>query len=123
MKRQKDEDARWTKKYGKSHYGDKNHVNVDQGHKLIRRYAVTDASVHDCQVFDDILDDENADRSIWADAAYRHAARGTRERVSGTGLPEPDSPEGQSPAEIEQAGPGRQPSALEDPIARRACLR
>jgi IS5 family transposase len=78
MKRQKDEDARWTKKYGKSHYGDKNHVNVDQGHKLIRRYAVTDASVHDCQVFDDILDDENADRSIWADAAYRHAARGTR---------------------------------------------
>jgi IS5 family transposase len=26
---QKDVDARWTKKHGKSHYGDKNHINVD----------------------------------------------------------------------------------------------
>ena len=30
---QKDLDARWTKKHGKSHYGDKNHVNVDRTHK------------------------------------------------------------------------------------------
>ncbi len=52
MKRQKDEDARWTKKYGKSHYGYKNHINIDREHKLIRRYAVTDASVHDSQLFD-----------------------------------------------------------------------
>ncbi|MCB0257012.1 MAG: transposase [Anaerolineae bacterium] len=56
MKRQKDEDARWTKKHGKSHYGYKNHINIDKEHKLIRRYAVTDASVHDSQVFDDLLD-------------------------------------------------------------------
>jgi hypothetical protein len=27
--------ARWTKKYGKSHYGYKNHVNVDRKHKLV----------------------------------------------------------------------------------------
>lgn len=36
MKRQKDEDARWIKKHGKSHYGYKNHINVDKEHKLIR---------------------------------------------------------------------------------------
>ena len=29
-RRQKDVEARWTKKHGKSHYGYKNHVNVDQ---------------------------------------------------------------------------------------------
>ena len=70
MKRQKDEDARWTKKHGKSHHGYKNHINIDKEHKLIRCYAVTDASVHDSQVFDEVLDDENSDRSIWADSAY-----------------------------------------------------
>lgn len=47
--RQKDKDARWTKKHGRSYFGDKNHVNVDRKHKLIRRYQVTSASVHDSQ--------------------------------------------------------------------------
>jgi IS5 family transposase len=66
MKRQKDEDARWTKKHGKTYYGYKNHINIDMEHKLIRRYAVTDVSVHDGQVFDEVLDEENSDRSVWA---------------------------------------------------------
>ncbi len=35
--RQKDKDARWTKKHGKSFFGYKNHVNADARHKLIRR--------------------------------------------------------------------------------------
>ena len=34
--RQKDKDARWTKKHGKSHFGYKNHINVDRRHKLVR---------------------------------------------------------------------------------------
>ena len=42
-RRQKDVEARWTKKHGKSHYGYKNHVNVDRRHKLVRRYHVSDA--------------------------------------------------------------------------------
>ena len=37
---QKDTDARWTKKHGRSHFGYKNHVNVDRRHKLVRRYHV-----------------------------------------------------------------------------------
>jgi IS5 family transposase len=83
MKRQKDEDARWTKKHGKSHYGYKNHINIDKEHKLIRRYAVTDASVHDSQVFDNVLDAENSGRSVWADSAYRSEAREEQLRKQG----------------------------------------
>ena len=70
---QKDTDARWTKKHGKSHYGYKNHVNVDRRHKLVRRYRVTDAAVHDSQVVEDILDPDNTASDVWADSAYRSA--------------------------------------------------
>ena len=72
-RRQKDTEARWTKKHGASHYGYKNHVNVDKKHKLIRRYAVTDAAVHDSQVFEEVLLPTEAGGEIWADSAYRAA--------------------------------------------------
>ena len=48
-RRQKDVEARWTKKHGKSHYAYKNHVNVDRRHKLVRRYHVSDAAEHDAK--------------------------------------------------------------------------
>jgi len=70
-KRQKDTDARWTKKNGQNYYGYKNHVNVDVKHKLIRDYEVTAASVHDSQVFEQLLDEDNRSRDVWADSAYR----------------------------------------------------
>jgi len=68
---QKNTDARWVKKHGKSHFGYKNHINIDRHHKLVRRYKVTDASVHDSQVIADILDGDNTASSVWADSAYR----------------------------------------------------
>jgi hypothetical protein len=34
-------------------------VNADRKHKLIRTYKVTDASVHDSQALDNILDPNN----------------------------------------------------------------
>jgi len=68
---QKDVDARWTKKHGKSHYGYKNHVNVDRMHKLIRRYHVSDAALHDSQAVDELLIRGNTASGVWADAAYR----------------------------------------------------
>jgi len=71
--RQKDTDARWTKKHGKSQYGYKNHISIDRCHKLVRRYEVTSASVHDSQVVDAILDENNTAGSVWADSAYRSA--------------------------------------------------
>ena len=83
-RRRKDADARWTKKHGKSHYGYKNNVNVDRRHKLIRRYTVTDATVHDSQT----LDETNTASDIWVDSAYRSAEteakladRGLRSRI------------------------------------------
>ena len=39
-----------TKKGGMSYYGYKNHVSTDRRYKLVRRWAVTDASVHDSRV-------------------------------------------------------------------------
>jgi transposase, IS5 family len=56
---QKDKDARWTKKNDQSFYGYKNHVSIDRKHKIIRRYAETDASVHDSQKLDEVLDKSN----------------------------------------------------------------
>jgi len=72
-RRQKDTDARWTKKHSQRHYGYKNHVNVDHKHKLIRCFDVTDASVHDSQVLDEVLDPGNTGADVWADSAYRSA--------------------------------------------------
>lgn len=72
--RQKDTDARWLTKHGVTHFGYKNHINVDAEHKLIRKYAVTDAATHDTQVMDDLLDEDNANKDVYADSAYRSAA-------------------------------------------------
>jgi len=73
-RRRKDVDARWTKKNGKTFFGYKNHVSVDVKYKLIRNYAVTDAALHDSNVFETILSD-NTSKDIWADSAYRSEER------------------------------------------------
>ena len=79
MLRQKDVEARWTKKNDEKHYGYKNHINADQGNKLVQSYRVTDAAVHDSQVFEALLDqtpDEDGNkRAIYADSAYRSAEK------------------------------------------------
>lgn len=68
---QKDISARWTKKNKKSHFGYKNHINIDKKYGFIRRYSVTDASVHDSQQLGAVLDPDNVGMDIWADSAYR----------------------------------------------------
>ncbi len=70
-KRQKDVDARWTKKHGKSHYGYKNHINADRRYKFVREYDISEASLHDSQKFDDLIDGDNTSSDFWADSAYR----------------------------------------------------
>ena len=45
--RQKDRDARWTKKNGVSHYGYKNSISIDAAYGLIRRHVLTPANIHD----------------------------------------------------------------------------
>ena len=68
---QKDVDARWTKKNAEVHYGYKNHVKADAKSKLVERYAVTDASVHDSQKLAELV--ETVDGAVYADSAYRSA--------------------------------------------------
>jgi IS5 family transposase len=66
--RQKDKDARWTKKNDETHYGWKDHVKVDRDSKMIVDYEVTDASVHDSQKLADLVDEK--DKAVWVDSAY-----------------------------------------------------
>lgn len=69
--RQKDSDARWTKKNNEVHYGWKNHVKADLKTKLILKSKTTPAHVHDSQVFEQLLDDK--DQAVLADSAYHSA--------------------------------------------------
>ena len=69
-------------------YGYEDHVNADAKHKLIRRYAVSDAAVHDSQELDRLLNKGNTSDDVFADSAYRSAqtkaklkARGFRSRI------------------------------------------
>jgi IS5 family transposase len=82
--RQKDKDARWTKKHGRAHFGYKNHISIDRRHKLVRRYAVSSASVHDSQKLDDVLDANNTASGVWADSAYR--SQETEEKLAARGM-------------------------------------
>lgn len=67
---QKDVDARWTKKNNTTFYGYKNHVKADTRTKLIEEYIVTDASVHDSQVMEQLLTEKDEGQPLYADSAY-----------------------------------------------------
>jgi len=69
-KKHKDIDARWTKKNDETFYGYKNHVKVDSKSKFIDKYKVTDASVHDSQPLDELLDKSDKGQPLYADSAY-----------------------------------------------------
>jgi IS5 family transposase len=84
----KDTDARWTKKNNTNYYGYKNHINADHATKLVQNYEVTDASVHDSQVFDGLLDHTQDafgnKRAVYADSAYR--SKETEEKLVKDGI-------------------------------------
>ena len=69
-KRQKDIDARWTKKRNQHYYGYKNHTKIDNDSKLIETYNVTPASTHDSQALDELLKDTDKGQKLYADSAY-----------------------------------------------------
>lgn len=56
-------------------FGYKNHISVDVKHKLIRKFQVTSAKVHDSRVVEELLDANNSSRALWADSAYRSEDR------------------------------------------------
>jgi IS5 family transposase len=65
---QLDMDARWTKKNDESYFGYKNHAKCDSESKIITAFSVTDASVHDSQECQGLIDDK--DENISLDSAY-----------------------------------------------------
>ena len=69
-KAQKDTDARWTQKNNVNYFGYKNHLKIDSKSKIITKFKVTDASVHDSQVIDNLLDENDRNQELYADSAY-----------------------------------------------------
>jgi len=70
VKSQKDTDARWVQKNNVNYYGYKNHVKQDAGSKIIVKYTITDASVHDSQETEKLLDEKDKNEPLYADSAY-----------------------------------------------------
>ena len=68
--RQKDVDARWTKKNNMLFYGYKNHVKTDSGTKLITTYAVSSAAPHDSQELETLIDKADGGQILYGDSAY-----------------------------------------------------
>lgn len=71
--RQKDTDARWVKRHGKSTFGYKDHINIDRVSKLIDSYGVSAASEHDSQKLEELVSATDAGQTIYGDSAYRSA--------------------------------------------------
>jgi IS5 family transposase len=67
---QKDVDARWSKKNQQSFYGYKDHVKADAASKLITAFEVTEATVHDSQMLEPLLEMDEAGQPVYADKAY-----------------------------------------------------
>ncbi len=82
-RRQKDTEATWTKKHGKSYFGFKLSVNVDKKYKLIRKIETGTASTHDSQHFDAVLDGSNTRRDVYADRGYPSLEREAKLKAAG----------------------------------------
>lgn len=73
--RQKDTDAKWTRKNNTNYFGYKNHIKADSKTKLITGYKATAANVNDNQVIGELLTrKEDGGQCLWADSAYSSEA-------------------------------------------------
>ena len=62
-------DARWATKNKVRHYGYKDHIKIDKKSKIITKYQVTSASVHDSQELKNLIDVKK-DKVIYGDSAF-----------------------------------------------------
>jgi IS5 family transposase len=76
-----DKDASWTKKNGKSHYGYKAHIAVDEGSGIIRRAIMTTAKVYESEVADQLICGD--EKAVYADKAYELKQRRLRLKSMG----------------------------------------
>lgn len=69
--KQKDVDAKWTRKNHQNFFGYKNHIKADTKTKLITGYKITSANIGDNAVVEELLDkQEDGGQSLHGDAAY-----------------------------------------------------
>jgi IS5 family transposase len=68
-KAQKDVNARWVTKNKERHYGYKNHVKADKKSKIITKYRVTSAEIHDSQELKNLIE-KKKDKRLYGDSAY-----------------------------------------------------
>jgi IS5 family transposase len=71
-----DPDADWTRKSGKTTFGYKAHIGVDQGSGLIRRVVLTPAKTYESEVADALICGD--ERAVYGDKAYEHKERRAR---------------------------------------------
>jgi IS5 family transposase len=83
QRRQKDTEATWTKKHGKSDFGFKLSVNVDKKYKVIRKIEKGTASIHATQHFDAVFDETNTSRDAYADRGYPSDGRTEKLKTGG----------------------------------------
>ncbi len=72
-----------TKKHGKSYHGYKLSICVDVKHKFIRKITTGTASEHDSRRFDEVIDEGNTSRDVYADRGYPGALRSEMLKVLG----------------------------------------
>ena len=76
-----DRDADWTRKGGRSWFGYKAHLGVDEGSGLIRRAELTSAKVYESEIADALVCGD--ERAVYADKAYEHKDRRRRLKAAG----------------------------------------
>lgn len=79
---ERDPDAGWTKKNGKSHFGYKAHMAVDEGSGLIRQAILTGADLHDSQPASTLV--QGDEEAVYGDKAY--GSQALRQRLAAAGI-------------------------------------
>jgi len=78
----RDEDANFTKKRGKTYYGYKGHIAIDEDSQIIKQIEFTKASVHDSNEFDNLVD--YTEEAVFGDKAYANKQR--RKKLESKGI-------------------------------------
>lgn len=78
----RDKDADFTKKRGKTYYGYKGHIAIDEDSEVIKTIEFTKASVHDSSAFDQLVD--YSEQAVFADKGYANKTR--RKKLEAKGI-------------------------------------
>lgn len=81
-KSNRDNDADFTKKRGKTYYGYKGHIAIDEDSEVIKSVEFTKASIHDSSAFDRLVD--YSEKAVFADKGYANKNR--RKKLEAIGI-------------------------------------